>query len=92
MIDVSETQTRYVLDCIERIGGKEDLLIAPKREAAQAFQEELKAAMKGTVWVTGCNSWYLDADGVPTLWPWTAKRFHQVMRKPDFADWELTRA
>jgi cation diffusion facilitator CzcD-associated flavoprotein CzcO len=92
VIDVSETQTRYVLDCIERIRREPGLQLAPRREAAEAFQEDLKEAMKGTVWVTGCNSWYLDPDGVPTLWPWSARRFHDVMKKPDFSDWEMTGA
>ena len=45
--------------------------------------------MKGTVWVTGCTSWYLDSDGVPTLWPWSARHFHREMRRPDFGDFEL---
>ncbi len=47
--------------------------------------------MKGTVWVTGCNSWYLDEDGVPILWPWTAQRFHKDTRRPDFAEFDLIR-
>jgi cation diffusion facilitator CzcD-associated flavoprotein CzcO len=93
IIDVSETQTRYVMDCIHRLEQEEEgRSLAPKPEAAQAFQASLREAMKGTIWVTGCNSWYLDPDGVPTLWPWPAKRFHQVMRHPDFADFELVDA
>jgi cation diffusion facilitator CzcD-associated flavoprotein CzcO len=87
IIDVSETQTRYILDCIGRIEAEGRALV-PKREAAEAFQASLREAMKGTIWVTGCNSWYLDPDGIPTLWPWSAKRFHQVMRRPDFSDFE----
>jgi cation diffusion facilitator CzcD-associated flavoprotein CzcO len=89
VIDVSETQAQYILECIERIGAESGKALAPKAEAAEAFQASLRQAMKGTVWVTGCNSWYLDPDGIPTLWPWSAKRFHEVMRHPEFADFEL---
>jgi cation diffusion facilitator CzcD-associated flavoprotein CzcO len=89
IIDVSETQTRYILDCIERVAREEGKVLAPKREAAEAFQASLKEAMKGTVWVTGCKSWYLDPDGNPTLWPWSAHHFHRVMKRPDFSDFEL---
>ena len=92
IIDVSETQTRYILDCIERLEREEGKVLVPKREAAEAFQASLREAMKGTVWVTGCNSWYIDPEGTPTLWPWSAKRFHQVMRRPDFSDFELVDA
>jgi cation diffusion facilitator CzcD-associated flavoprotein CzcO len=87
IIDVSETQTQYIMDCIRRIE-QEGKALAPKREAAEAFQASLREAMKGTIWVTGCNSWYLDDDGTPTLWPWSAGEFHRTMRTPDFADFE----
>jgi len=89
VIDVSETQSRYIVDCIRRLKGEPDKAMWPKRSAAAAFHQEVLAAMEGTVWVTGCNSWYLDEDRIPVLWPWSAKRFHDVMRKPDFDDFEL---
>ena len=92
IIDVSETQTQYILDCIEHVAAAEGKVLVPKREAAEVFQASLREAMKGTVWVTGCNSWYIDPDGNPTLWPWSAHHFHQVMRKPEFADFELVDA
>jgi len=89
VIDVSETQTSYILDCIQLLEQQAGKALTPKPEAAAAFQASLAEAMQRTVWVTGCDSWYLDPDGIPTLWPWSAKRFHQVMRRPDFADFEL---
>ncbi len=92
IIDVSETQTRYILDCIERIGREPGKVLAPKREAAEKFQTDLREAMKSTIWVTGCNSWYVDPEGTPTLWPWPAHEFHRVMAKPDFADFEFLEA
>jgi cation diffusion facilitator CzcD-associated flavoprotein CzcO len=88
VIDVSETQTRYVMSCIQRLEREPGRALAPRPEAARAFQASLREAMKGTVWVTGCKSWYLDPDGVPTLWPWSAKRFHQLMARPDFSHFE----
>ena len=36
--------------------------------------------------------WYLDADGVPNTWPWTARRFHKEMRRPRLDDYELRTA
>jgi cation diffusion facilitator CzcD-associated flavoprotein CzcO len=89
IIDVSETQTRYILDCIQRLDREHGKALVPKRQAAEAFQKDLREAMKGTIWVTGCKSWYLDPDGVPTLWPWSASHFHEVMRRPDFSDFDL---
>jgi cation diffusion facilitator CzcD-associated flavoprotein CzcO len=39
--------------------------------AADAFDRELRAALKGTVWHTGCTNWYVDENGNdPNQWPW----------------------
>jgi len=89
VIDVSETQTNYILDCIELLDRERGKALTPLPEAAERFQASLREAMKGTLWVTGCKSWYIDPDGVPTLWPWSARRFHEVMRRPVFSDFEL---
>jgi hypothetical protein len=89
IIDVSETQTGYILECIRLLEQQQGKALTPKREAAEDFQASLREAMKGTIWVTGCDSWYIDEEGSPTLWPWSAKRFHQVMRHPDFSDFDL---
>jgi cation diffusion facilitator CzcD-associated flavoprotein CzcO len=92
LIDVSEVQADYVLHCIELLRSGGVTALAPTAEATQAFHAALLEAMQDTVWVTGCNSWYLDADGVPNTWPWTARRFHQEMRRPDLRDFTLQRA
>ncbi len=89
LIDVSEVQAEYILGCIRRLQGGDVAALSPSEEATRRFHAALLDAMQDTVWVTGCNSWYLDADGVPNTWPWTAKRFHKEMRRPDFADFEL---
>ena len=81
-----------MLHCIELLRSGGVTALAPTAEATQAFHAALLEAMQDTVWVTGCNSWYLDADGVPNTWPWTARRFHQEMRRPDLRDFTLQRA
>jgi cation diffusion facilitator CzcD-associated flavoprotein CzcO len=41
------------------------------RHAADAFDRELRAALKRTVWHSGCTNWYVDANGNdPNQWPW----------------------
>jgi cation diffusion facilitator CzcD-associated flavoprotein CzcO len=45
--------------------------IEVRREAATAFDRELREALSRTVWHTGCTSWYLDENGNdPQQWPW----------------------
>jgi cation diffusion facilitator CzcD-associated flavoprotein CzcO len=92
LIDVAEVQTEYIMRCIRMLRRGRAKALAPRREATERFHASVLEAMKDTVWVTGCNSWYLDADGVPNTWPWTAKRFHKDMRRPDLSDFELREA
>ena len=40
-------------------------------QAAERFDRELREALAGTVWHTGCTSWYVDENGNdPSQWPW----------------------
>jgi cation diffusion facilitator CzcD-associated flavoprotein CzcO len=56
------------LDALERAGAGR---IEVRPEAAAAFDRELRAALAGTVWHTGCTNWYVDEDGNdPSQWPW----------------------
>ncbi len=46
--------------------------IEVRRDAAEWFDRELRAALSTTVWHTGCTSWYIDENGNdPNQWPWT---------------------
>lgn len=89
LIDVSEVQASYIMQCLKLLQKGRIAALAPTPEATRAFHADLLDAMKDTVWVTGCKSWYLDADGVPNTWPWTARRFHQEMRRPRLQDFQL---
>jgi cation diffusion facilitator CzcD-associated flavoprotein CzcO len=45
--------------------------IEVRRDAADAFDRELRAALTGTVWHSGCTNWYVDENGNdPNQWPW----------------------
>jgi cation diffusion facilitator CzcD-associated flavoprotein CzcO len=56
------------LDALERTGARR---IEVRREAAEAFDRELREALKSTVWHTGCTNWYVDENGNdPSQWPW----------------------
>jgi cation diffusion facilitator CzcD-associated flavoprotein CzcO len=60
---------------LERAGGRR---IEVRRAAAERFDRELRAALEGTVWHTGCTSWYVDDDGNdPSQWPWTWREYRR---------------
>ena len=55
----------------------------------QRFDAERQEAAKKTIWATGCMSWYIGKDGLPTAWPFTFDRFRDEMRKPRLSDFDM---
>lgn len=85
----AEAQFGYILKLVELLRDGAATHIAPKREAARAFNEEVKRAMPKTVWAQGCDSWYIDKNGNVASWPWSYDRFAEEMRAPVLEDYEL---
>jgi hypothetical protein len=56
--------------------------IEARGEALARWRAMIKRRMAHTVWVSGCNSWYLDADGDAIAWPDSWKRWKRMMRRP----------
>jgi cation diffusion facilitator CzcD-associated flavoprotein CzcO len=66
-----ESGIGHVLAVLEELDRAEAARIEIRREAAEGFDRELRAALAGTVWHSGCTSWYVDEDGNdPSQWPW----------------------
>jgi cation diffusion facilitator CzcD-associated flavoprotein CzcO len=64
---------------LERAGGRQ---IEVRREAAEAFDRELREALRSTVWHTGCTNWYVDANGNdPNQWPWLWSTYRKRTEK-----------
>ena len=91
VIQISETQTDYVMQWVRMWARGEVERMAPTEEATARFNAEVRAAMPNTIWTTGCDSWYLDSEGVPELWPWVPKRHRDLLAAPNLADFEVTR-
>jgi hypothetical protein len=74
---------------IERVRAGACRAMSPSREARARFDAERRKAATTTIWNTGCKSWYLDASGLPTAWPFTFDRFRAEMSNPRFDDWSV---
>ena len=88
LIDVAELQLAYVLQLVERIRAGTCRELSASHEATDRFDADRREAAKHTIWSSGCQSWYLDAHGVPMAWPWTFDRFREEMRQPRLADFD----
>lgn len=90
LIDVADMQLDFFLKLVDEVRSGGFTAFATKPEAAERFEAERVEATKNTVWVSGCNSWYLDDRGVPAAWPWSMQRFRAVLAEPNLDDFELT--
>lgn len=61
----------HVLAALRELNHAEAERIEIRRDAAERFDRELRAALEKTVWHSGCTNWYVDEDGNdPSQWPW----------------------
>jgi cation diffusion facilitator CzcD-associated flavoprotein CzcO len=90
MVYMIESQLSYLMDAIRVMDAGAIATVEVRREAMERFNAEVQAMMPGTVWASGCASWYLDATGRnATLWPDFTFRFRQRTRHFDPDAYEL---
>ena len=90
MFFMIESQIAYVRSCMEEIAKRKaqyaNVLLAVQGE----FNDSLQRRMGGTVWKTGCASWYQASDGkVTTLWPGFSAEFRLRTRKMRPSDYSF---
>jgi hypothetical protein len=89
LIEVAELQFSYIMQLVDRVRCGACRELCASRAAAERFDADRREAAKKTIWNSGCKSWYLDAHGLPTAWPWTFDRFRDEMSRPRFGDFEM---
>jgi cation diffusion facilitator CzcD-associated flavoprotein CzcO len=89
LVIVAENQADYAMWWIERIRDGRVVSAAPTEAATKDYNEEMKAAMPGTVWSTGCNSWYIGKDGLPEVFPWEPVRHRELLAAPERSDFDV---
>ena len=58
-------------------------------DAMHDYEARRIEATKGTIFASGCRSWYLGADGIPSIWPWTYDHFTEQMIAPRLDAFDL---
>jgi cation diffusion facilitator CzcD-associated flavoprotein CzcO len=89
LIDVAEMQFSYIMQLVEQVRTGSCREVSVSHQAMEDFDTERKEAAKKTIWLSGCNSWYLDAHGIPAVWPWTFDRLKEDLAEPRLGDYEL---
>jgi cation diffusion facilitator CzcD-associated flavoprotein CzcO len=81
-----ESQFEYVLGALAALAQRGAGALDVRREALDAFASEMQARLQGTVWTSGCASWYQDESGkITTVWPTFTWAFRKRTRRFDAA-------
>jgi cation diffusion facilitator CzcD-associated flavoprotein CzcO len=89
LVEVAQHQIEYILKLVDGISSGEYAEVSATDAAMQRFEQERCEAAKNTVWVTGCDSWYLDKNGVPASWTFSYQRFVDETRAPQMSAFEV---
>jgi cation diffusion facilitator CzcD-associated flavoprotein CzcO len=90
MVYMIESQIAHVLAALRamRERGAETIEVRP--EAQARYNDWLERRLEGTVWNTGCASWYLDHTGRnSTIWPDWTFRFRRRVAGLDLGEYAL---
>lgn len=90
MIFMIEAQVHYIMDCLRLLSRGKAAAMDVRPRVHRRFNESIQNHLSGTVWASGCTSWYLDANGKnTTVWPGFTWRFWMRTRRARQADYEL---
>ena len=93
MVFMMESQANYVVDALKTMAARRIEAFSVDPAAVADFNDEVQRQLAGTVWNSGCSSWYLDASGRNTsLWPDFTWRYRQRTRRFDAERYTLSRS
>jgi cation diffusion facilitator CzcD-associated flavoprotein CzcO len=85
----AELQSEYVAQMLDVLGREGVVSVAPTAEATERWLAEIRAGMPGTVWASGCRSWYLGDGETPVVFPYDRRRWVELLSVPELADYEV---
>lgn len=90
MIYMIESQSNYIIDAIQKMIHQNIKSIEVKKEVQDNFNAEIQKKLVGTVWLSGCKSWYLTPDGKNhTVWPGFTLEFRNRTKNIRLSDYDL---
>ena len=92
LIDIAEKQWAYFDQLIDVVRAGKAVGVAPTLQALETYEAARNKDAMRTVFASGCKSWYLDANGIPQVWPWSYAHFVDVMATPRLEEFRLVGA
>jgi cation diffusion facilitator CzcD-associated flavoprotein CzcO len=85
-----EAGMNHVIAALRELDRADARRIEVRRERAEAFDRELREALVGTVWHSGCTNWYVDEQGNdPSQWPWLWSQYRRRTAEVDREAYEV---
>ncbi len=70
LIFMIECQVEYIVQALSSLRDRKQTVLQLRADVQRDDYAAVQHKMKGTVWASGCKSWYQHADGrIDTLWP-----------------------
>ena len=90
IIFMIEAQVDYILQALKSLTNSSHTTLKLRPAAQTHDYATIQEKMKGTVWATGCHSWYQSADGrIDTLWPGFTWQYWLDTRRFDASQYEF---
>jgi cation diffusion facilitator CzcD-associated flavoprotein CzcO len=85
-----EAQIDYIVAAVRLIAEKDFHSLDVRQERQDVYNTDIQRRLKGTTWNSGCNSWYLTADGHNgTMFPGLASQFTRQLARVDLDDYRV---
>lgn len=85
-----EAQVGYIVGCLKAMQRKNAKSIDVKTDLSEQYDVQIQRDLQGSVWLSGCKSWYVGADGRNyTLWPWSTLKYRRMMHRVDPNDFSF---
>jgi cation diffusion facilitator CzcD-associated flavoprotein CzcO len=90
MVFMIETQVGYILRLLAHLRAAHAQTLAVRPEVQDHYNRKLHERLGGSIWATGCNSWYKHRSGkITALWPGFTFGFWLRSREFRAADYTL---
>jgi cation diffusion facilitator CzcD-associated flavoprotein CzcO len=90
VVHIMESQMNYVLEYMRLLENKGDnSILDVKPEVQHTYNAAIQSKFPGTVWNSGCKSWYMNAQGKnTTLYPGLTVTYRKQTRHVNVADYD----
>jgi cation diffusion facilitator CzcD-associated flavoprotein CzcO len=86
-----ESQMTYVLSALDAMDERGAACVEVRPQVQDVFNEEMQERLQGSVWNSGCSSWYLDRHGRNSIqWPGFTFEYRRRTRRFEPADYRLS--